>query len=149
MLTTKEKNEILELTCDTVVKGNTDFGKPVTGKVNYELYIAKCPGGCDADGSKKVFGVGIHPAEASICKSAVYDWSISLIGGVIGIGITPGLSVYGKGKKLHGLEAFENGLSTKSFYTIKIDSYDMAESNMRIIDNKGLPAAAGRLEFRN
>jgi hypothetical protein len=31
---------MLELDCDGVVKGNPDFGKPVTGKVNYELYIA-------------------------------------------------------------------------------------------------------------
>lgn len=48
-----------------------------------------------------------------------------------------------------GLEAYPAATSSKSFYTIKIDSFDMAYLNMRIIDNKGLPSAKGRLEFRN
>jgi len=148
-LTTKEKNDMLNLDCDSVITGNPDFGKPVSGKVNYELFIAKCPNGCHDKGNKKVFGVGIHSADASICKSAIYDWSMPTIGGVIGVGITPGLGSYQKGKILFGIEAFIAGPSEKSFYTVKIDNYDMAELNMRIVDDKGLPAAKGRLEFRN
>jgi len=38
-------------------------------------------------GNKKVFGVSIHPAESSLCKSALYDISMPIIGGIIGIGI--------------------------------------------------------------
>lgn len=42
---------------------------------------------CHDKGDKPVIGVGIHPAEASICKSAIYDWSMPILGGIIGIGI--------------------------------------------------------------
>lgn len=41
------------------------------------------------------------------------------------------------------------GSSKKSFYTVKIDNFDMAELNMRIVDGDGLPSFKGRLEFRN
>jgi hypothetical protein len=40
-------------------------------------------------------------------------------------------------------------LAPKSFYTIKVDNYDMAEKNVRIIDFKGQPNSQGRVEFRN
>jgi len=72
-LTTAEKNAMLDLTCDTTVKGNDDFGVPTAGRPNYMLLIGKCPMNCHEKGDKKVLGVGIHPAEASICKSAIYD----------------------------------------------------------------------------
>lgn len=86
-LTSAEKSSIIELTCDSVVKGNKDFGPEVVGIPNYELFIGKCPAGCDIQGTKKVFGVGIHPAESSVCKSALYDSSMPVVGGIIGIGI--------------------------------------------------------------
>lgn len=41
---------------------------------------------------KKVFGKGVHPAESSICKAAIYDQSMPIIGGIVGVGIQPGLS---------------------------------------------------------
>ena len=58
-----------------------------------------------------------------------------ITGGIIGVGIQPGLSSYHKGKKINGIEAAKHSGSSKSFYTIKIDNFDMAESNMRIIDH--------------
>jgi hypothetical protein len=64
----------------------------VVGKPNYKLVIARCPGKCNDDAwVKKVYGVGIHPGESSICKSAIYDKAIPLSGGIIGVGIMPGL----------------------------------------------------------
>jgi len=58
------------------------------------LYIGKCPGKCHADGEKKVYGVAIHASESSVCKSAIYDHSMPITGGIIGIGIQPGLETY-------------------------------------------------------
>lgn len=78
---------MLLLDCDSLIKGNSAFGPKTIGKPNYELYIAKCPMNCHSEGSEKVFGLGIHPNDASICKSAIYDNSMPLMGGVIGIGI--------------------------------------------------------------
>lgn len=51
------------------------------------MYIGKCPGKCHADGEKKVYGVAIHASESSVCKSAIYDHSMPITGGIIGIGI--------------------------------------------------------------
>jgi hypothetical protein len=41
-----------------------------------------------------VFGRGIHPEESSICKSAIVDSSMPILGGVVGVAITFGLSGY-------------------------------------------------------
>jgi len=50
---------------------------------------------------------------------------------------------------LNGLSAGSYAEADKSFYTMRIDNFDMAEFEMRIIDFEGYPAAQGRLEFRN
>jgi len=72
-----------------------------------------------------------------------------IFGGIIGVGIQPGLSTYSKGETINGLDAGKHSKSSKSFYTMKIDNFDMAETNMRIIDFEGNPAYRGRVEFRN
>jgi len=72
-LTSSEKNNMLNLNCDTIVKDNADFGPAVIGVPNYALLIGKCPNGCEEIGDSKVLGIGIHPEESSICKSAIYD----------------------------------------------------------------------------
>lgn len=64
---------MMELTCDSVVKGDVAFGPKAVGKPNYHLYIAKCPANCHDLGEKKLFGAGIHPGESSVCKAALYD----------------------------------------------------------------------------
>jgi len=48
-----------------------------------------------------------------------------------------------------GIESYKHAISAKSFYTIKIDNFDMAELNIRIVDFEGNPNAEGRLEMRN
>jgi len=70
-------------------------------------------------------------------------------GGVIGIGITPGLSSYGAGRTISGLRAISFGSSSKSFYTMKIDNVDMARSNIRIVNDEGLISPTGRVELRS
>jgi len=72
-LTNSEKNNMLMFECDSVVKENADFGPAVIGTPNYALLIGKCPAGCYDKGDSKVLGIGIHPEESSICKSAIYD----------------------------------------------------------------------------
>ncbi len=46
----------------------------------------------------KVFGYNIHPEESSICKAAIIDNAMPLIGGVVGIGIGVGLEKYPSGE---------------------------------------------------
>jgi len=43
---------MITLTCDDVVDGNPEFGTDGIGLPNYELFIAKCPHGCDELGDK-------------------------------------------------------------------------------------------------
>lgn len=64
------------------------------------MFFGKCPGNCHTKGTKKVIGLGIHPGESSICRSAIYDGSLPWYGGVIAIGIQPGLADYRKGPEL-------------------------------------------------
>ena len=69
-------------------------------------------------------------------------------GGVIGVGITRGLSNYEKGGKVFGIEIKQFKQAKKSFYTFKIDNVDFAEKDVRILNSEGIPAPAGRVEFR-
>lgn len=140
-LSTSEKNNMLNFDCDTIVQDNADFGPPVIGTPNYALLIGKCPSGCEELGDSKVLGIGIHPEESSICKSAIYDQSMPWHGGVIGVGIQPGLQKYSKGRIISGLQAKPFGPSFKSFYTLKVDNIDMARENIRVVDNEGLIAS--------
>jgi hypothetical protein len=55
------------------VKDNPDFGPNVIGAPNYALIMGKCPTGCSLIGDAKVIGIGIHPSNSGICKSAIYD----------------------------------------------------------------------------
>lgn len=73
------------------------------GAPNYALIMGKCPAGCSELGDAKVIGIGIHPANSGICKSAIYDQSMPFAGGVVGVGITPGLSKYSEGRIISGL----------------------------------------------
>jgi len=70
-------------------------------------------------------------------------------GGVVGVGITPGLNTYSAGRTISGLRAVAFGASSKSFYTMKIDNVDMARSNIRIVNDDGLISSYGRVEVRN
>ena len=127
-LSSAEKNALLTFNCDTVVKDNPDFGPDVIGAPNYALIMGKCPHGCSELGDAKVYwlinakviGLGIHPANSGICKSAIYDQSLPFAGGIVGVGITPGLSKYSEGRIISGLQAKGGGPAKKSFYTIKV-----------------------------
>jgi hypothetical protein len=72
------------LTCDDIVRNNERFGPKYTKFINFEMIIAVCPPGC-AKSETNVFGLGIHPDESGICKSAIVDRAMPETGGVIGI----------------------------------------------------------------
>lgn len=86
---------MITLTCDDVVSNNEKFGPKYTKLVNFEMIIAVCPTGC-IKSETNVYGLGIHPAESGICKSAIVDRAMPETGGIIGIGITHGLEMYHK-----------------------------------------------------
>jgi len=49
--------------------------------------------------------MGIHPEESSICKSAIIDNSMTLMGGIVGVGTYKGIGAYMKNEeKIYGLE---------------------------------------------
>lgn len=80
-LTNAERKGILQLSCDTVIKNNKDFGPRYSSNmVNFLTKIAICPSDCFKIGESKIFGLGIHPEESSICKSAIIDRSMPLLG---------------------------------------------------------------------
>lgn len=93
--------------------------------------------------------MGIHPEESSICKSAIIDNSMTLMGGIVGVGTYKGIGAYMKNEeKIYGLEVEAHKQSQKSYTTIKIDNVDMADLDLRILNHKGQPAYMGRVEFR-
>jgi len=84
--------------CDTIIKDNSDFGGVwMDNRINHELFIVKCPANCDIFGESKVKGIGIHPDDSSICKSAIIDRAMPVVGGIIGVGLYTGISKYDKG----------------------------------------------------
>lgn len=148
-LSGEEFKNLIELKCEDKLKDNEHFGPQFSNNnVNFEPYIAICPHDCWKQGATSVFGLGIHPEEASICRSAIVDRSMPLTGGVIGIGVTHGLNDYQKAPNYADLEIRAHKVSKRSFFTYKVDNVDFMESDMRILDNKGFPSAVGRLEFR-
>jgi len=148
-LSATEKANMVELTCDEVVKDNPKFGPKFVGQFpNYKLIIAKCPTGCSGPSNSPTMGKGIHPEESSVCRAAIIDRSMPLFGGVIGINILTGIDGYESTEKYHSIKAIKKGPSLKSFTTYKIDNVDFAESDMRILDGNGYSSASGRLEFR-
>ena len=148
-LSDKESKDMLELTCDDKIKDNEDFGPKYGNKlINFESFIAVCPKDCWKPGSSPIFGVGVHPEESSICRSAIVDHSMPFFGGVIGVGVMHGLPSYEAGPTFGGLEVKAHQSSPKSFMTYKVDNADFMSSDVRIIDHKGSPNFMGRLEFR-
>lgn len=97
-LSPSESGKIIELTCETMLKGNADFGPGFFDfHVNFQSFIVICPKDCWKAGSTQIFGTAIHPEESSICRSALIDNSMPFTGGLVGVGITYGLPGYQKG----------------------------------------------------
>lgn len=120
-LTAIEKQGIINLSCDSIVKNNEDFGpKYANRKGNFMMIMAICPPGCHKTGESLVFGQGIHPQESSICKSAIIDNAMPLIGGVIGVGVVSGLEYYERANRKNGIEIHSFQNSAKSFFTYKV-----------------------------
>jgi hypothetical protein len=95
----------------------------------------RCPSGCDNTGDTKALGLGIHPEDASVCKSAIADGALSIVGGIVGIGTYVGISNYDASKgKINGMEVGQAKASSKSFSTVKIDNIDMCDLDMRILN---------------
>lgn len=117
-------------------------------RVNHQLYLVKCPVNCDIFGESMVKGVGIHPEDSSICKSAIVDRAMPVLGGIVGVGIFIGLNKYDKGGKINGIEVGSGSNSDKSFGVVKVDNIDMVDLDMRIVDYLGMPSHFGRVDFR-
>jgi hypothetical protein len=157
LLDPKEKKNIVELSCTQQLinpdMSMTIFGPDLpTTKTNYINILAKCPSNCykiNAD----VLGLGIHPMKSPICLSALVDGAMSIYGGIISIGVFPGLKKYmvdpffRKWKKALNVISFES-LSQKSYVISKLDSIDLVSSDVRIVDHQGKLSNLGRLEIR-
>jgi hypothetical protein len=77
--------------------------------------------------------VGIHPEESSICSNAYLDESIPIEGGTFGVSIQKGLTSY-EGGSLRNISVENFMKSKRSFTTIKVDTIDMVDSEIRIVD---------------
>lgn len=120
-LTSVEKDSLLRLSCDSLVKNNEDFGpRYANRKGNFMAILALCPSGCHKIGVTSVYGLGIHSEESSICKSAIVDGAMPMIGGVIGIGVTNGLDFYERANPKFGIDIRPFQRSSKSFFTYKV-----------------------------
>ncbi len=118
-------------------------------RINHQLFLAFCPPGCANIGDSKAKGLGIHPDDASICKSALADGAVPNTGGVVGIGTYVGINNYDKSHgKVNGIEVGKNKAAGKSFSVVKVDNIDMCDLDMRILNDKGQPDYMGRVEFR-
>ena len=53
-----------------------------------------CPANCDNTGETLPKGLGIHPDDSSICKSAIVDGALPVGGGVVGVGTYVGINNY-------------------------------------------------------
>jgi hypothetical protein len=131
-----------------------DNGNPLlpdypTNRINYTNFLIRCPSNCKGLDST-VLGMGIHPRESPICLSAIVDRSVSIYGGLISVGIFPGLRIYaGYEMKMFGIDIKPYNESSKiSFVTAKVDNVDMVQRNIRILNSKGEISSRGRLEMR-
>jgi len=105
---------------------------------------------CWKPGTSKIYGEGIHPEESSICRAALIDRAIPLVGGVIGISALTGLEKYDEGQNQNlGLEVLGHSSSMKSFSVFKVDNIDFVAGDMRIVDAMGEISNEGRVEIRN
>ena len=156
MLNPVEKKLLLELSCTQQMINPTPnsniFGPDFpTANVNYIRVLAKCPANCHKVPGN-VFGMGLHPETSPICLSAMVDNAISEYGGIISISVYPGLEKYlnPPGHNKRGEIQIQSyvGVSKKSYSLSKVDNADMVEKDMRILDDKGLLSAEGRLEMR-
>lgn len=149
-LTLNERKSMIQASCDTVVKNNKDFGPNyATSSVNFLSVLVQCPNDCYKSGTSLIFGVGIHPQESSICKSAIVDKALPLTGGIIGLTIVDGLEYYDRAQPIFGMEISSHQKSMKSFFVNKVDNIDFIAFDYRIINHKGAPSSSGRLEFRS
>jgi hypothetical protein len=155
-LSPQDNKKVIDLTCDqTLVDDNPDkqiFGAEFpTNRLNYFELLVKCPSDClNIALANNVYGLGIHPRESPICLSAIADRSVSMYGGIVAIGVYPGLKSYQTTfSKMFGIEikTYEQP-SMKSYVTAKVDNVDLVNKNIRILNKQGELNSRGRLEMR-
>jgi len=56
--------------------------------------------------------------------------------------------MFGKYPKVHNIAVNEGNQEPWAFHTIKINNPDMAKSDIRILNDEGIPDFIGRVEFR-
>jgi len=156
LLSFADRKRIINLTCTQELynpsSSNPVFGPDYpTNKPNYLNILARCPGNCHKL-KERVLGTGIHPLNTPICLSALVDNALSFYGGIISISVLPGLIKYTipksfKQTKGQRVKEFE-GKVKKSFSVMKVDSVDLVEKDIRILNSKGELSNEGRIEVR-
>lgn len=140
---------------------------------NYSLHLVTCPPQCLMP-SSIVYGLAVHPDASMICASSIVDKSTNryklaiisaflsvliylgmpLVGGVVGIGVFKGLEGYQGGGIVMGLGIRAYDRAKLSYVTFKgsvltqVDNVDMIDSDIRIIDHRGMLSSFGRVEER-
>ncbi len=158
VMNNKDKSNIINLECEQTLE-NPDpetnwFGPDYpTADVNYSRVIVRCPANCHKTKNAIVYGMGIHPEKTPICMAGIIDKAISLYGGVMSISIFPAFQKYSLPnnvkKIIRGIKikAYHQK-AKKSFVLARVDSVDLVEKDMRILNHKGDLSHQGRLEMR-
>lgn len=114
--------------------------------VNYEVKYGVCPPGCNENSS--VLGRSVYHPDSSVCGAAIIDGSLPKSGGLVGIVRLSGQEKYEECKKSYGMVISQGSKSSWSFTTIKVNNPDFSKSDVRILDEDGIPSFEGRVEFR-
>lgn len=93
-------------------------------------------------------GRGVYHPESSVCGAAIIDGSLPKSGGLVGVIRIAGQDTYDERPVSYGITISQGNASTWSYTTVKVNNPDMSKSDIRILDDSGIPASTGRVEFR-
>lgn len=138
-----------QIDCDTTLADGE------IGAIDNSPFIMQrliCPADCQSDDYSVQAGSSIHPAQASICASAILDGVLSNAGGEVILSIVDELPRYFGVNNNHGLISIDYSpkptTDGSSFYLYQASSPDNLVSNVRVIGEDGKLSASGRLEMR-
>ena len=141
-----ESDNMVFATCDLQGDKVLTDAKYFSKAVDYEMVIVACPPRCGE--SATVLGRTVFHPQSTVCGAGIVDGSIPRSGGLMGVIRSPGQESYEAYVKTNGIVITKGGKSDWSFSTLRIESPDMAKSDIRILDDQGLPSWFGRVEFR-
>jgi hypothetical protein len=83
-----------------------------------------------------------------VCGAGIIDGSIPKSGGLLGVIRLSGQKRYDERPQSYGIEIAQGNESSWSFTTVKVNNPDFSKSDVRILDDTGVPSFEGRVEFR-